>query len=108
MAFTLAQSKVRSGPVGGMASLRYFWEVTGPASYTNTGVWATSGEAYDPGHTVELLPSFTIDDGAGTVRIVTYDYANKRLHAFIPNTGAEVANAVDLSGFTGRFEVVGY
>lgn len=108
MAFTLANNQTRTGPVGGRADLRYIFEVTGPASYTNTGTWATSGEATNFGITVERLASFTIDNGAGTFRIVTYDYTTGRLHAFVPNTGAEVANGVDLSTFTGRLEVTGY
>lgn len=90
--------------------------ITGPTSYTNTAAQATSGEPLLDGDfklaAIEAFPAgglifcdFT--GGAAAVRIATYDYVNDRLRFFIPNTGAEVANAVNLSAFTCRLEVLG-
>ena len=77
---------------------------TGPASY------ATGGDSFTPeelalGKLLAVL-ALTITNGTA-IRVGAYDYTNKKILWYVPNTGAEVAATVDLSGFTGRFEVIG-
>lgn len=82
---------------------------TGPASYVAGGdpvnatadlgmseVWAVFGQIGNNGGTVSTA-----------IRIPFLDYATQKIMWFIPNTGAEVAGAVDLSGFTGTITFYG-
>lgn len=46
-------------------------------------------------------------NAALTQRLVAYNHLTGKVVWVVPNTGAEVAGAVDLSGFTVRFEAVG-
>lgn len=48
----------------------------------------------------------TISNGTAVV-VAWFDYTNQKLKLFVPNTGAEVANAVDLSGYTGTLLITG-
>lgn len=86
---------------------RHLVHYTGPASYPAGGDPLTPT---DVGlGTIEFLGAehaFHIWNGSA-VRICIYDVANEVLRIYIPNTGAEVAGAVDLSAFVGRFEVCG-
>jgi hypothetical protein len=80
---------------------------TGPASYATGGdpvlpddVGMTNVEA--------VIPVGMPWDGSGTVRILVWDYVNDKLVWFVPNTGAQVAAAVSLSGFTCIVMVIGH
>lgn len=76
---------------------------TGPASY------ATGGESVNATADLGMAEVYTVVGEIGNVggavstavRVLHFDYANQKLQWFIPNTGAEVAAAVDLSGFSG-------
>jgi hypothetical protein len=46
-------------------------------------------------------------DGISAIRILIYDQVNQTVRWFIPNTGAEVAGAQNLSTFFADIEVVG-
>jgi hypothetical protein len=82
---------------------------TGPASYVAGGdpvnasgdlgmgeVYAVEGRIGNNGGTVSTA-----------IRIPFFDYAAQKIMWFIPNTGAEVAGAVDLSGFAGTLTFYG-
>lgn len=100
---TLNYDAVRTRDLAGIRERRVF-PYTGPASY------ATGGESISASDvllgTIELLPDFHITDGT-TVRTMVYNYTTGKLVAFVPNTNVQVANGVNLSTFTGRFEVIG-
>lgn len=78
---------------------------TGPSSY------ATGGDAFvakDVSLGVLEHISFGVaHDGLGTFRLLVYDHANGKVIWVVPNTGAEVAAATNLSAFTARFEAMG-
>lgn len=82
---------------------RRVWLYTGPASY------AAAGDPFVPNDVklgeIEYFSGLATNGTA--VRLLVYDPTNEVVHWFIPNTGAEVAGAVDLSTFTGRIEVAG-
>lgn len=73
-------------------------QYTGPASY------ATGGESVNASADLGMAEVFgvygVIGDGSA-VRIPFFNYTTQKIQWFIPNTGAEVANAVDLSTFSG-------
>lgn len=77
---------------------------TGPSSY------ATGGESCPPSTfglgTVVRGPNGVATNGTDT-RLVVWNPSTQKLMWFVPNTGAEVANAVDLSAYTLQFEVIG-
>lgn len=82
---------------------RQVFKYTGPT-------YVTGGDAITPndfrmGKIFAVLGGY-ISNGTA-VRLIYYDLTNQKLMAFVPNTGAEVANGVDLSGYTGYLEVVG-
>lgn len=77
--------------------------ITGPASYATGGFACADAEL---GVTPEVMPNLFITNGSA-VRLCVYDYTNKKYVVYIPDTGAEVAAGVDLSGFTGRGVVLG-
>ena len=78
-------------------------QYTGPASYTTGGESGLAAQVR-MGKLFAVLGS--ISDGSA-VRLAQYDPATDKLLFFVPNTGAQVANAVDLSTFSGRLEFVG-
>lgn len=72
---------------------------TGPASYATGGDPVAATTDLGMGEVFAVTGSLI---GSGSaVRLVFFDYTNQKLQMFVPNTGAEVANAVDLSGFSG-------
>lgn len=71
---------------------------TGPASYV-TGGDAVNGPA-ELGMGEVYQVTGIISDGSA-IRIPFFNYATQKILWFIPNTGAQVANAVDLSSFSG-------
>lgn len=94
---------VRTRDLAGIRERRVFG-YTGPASY------ATGGDACSANDmllgTVEDVDDFIITDGT-TYRQVTYNFTTAKFQIFVPNTNVEVAAAVNLSTFTGRFEAIG-
>lgn len=84
---------------GGKA--RKLVRVTGPASY------ATGGEALDFGlSNVEVFLADHATNGTD-LRIVNWDYANKKLKWF-DLAGSEIAAAQNLSAYSARVEVLGH
>lgn len=81
-----------------------FSVLTGPASYP------ALGDPVSPQNDFGLTDIHDIQgvvtDGT-SIRILVYDRANSKLRYWIPNTGAEVAAAQNLSTFTGQIEVFG-
>lgn len=71
---------------------------SGPLSYATGGDPVNAGSELGMGEVYGVYG--TISNGSA-VRIPFFDYANQKILWFIPNTGAEVAAAVDLSGFSG-------
>lgn len=78
---------------------------TGPSSYVTGGDSFTAADV-DLG-TLEHAPDFLAWNGSA-VRLVVYDYTNSKYVWYVPNTGAEVANGVDLSAFAMRIILQGY
>lgn len=79
-------------------------QYTGPSSY------ATGGDAFTPtdvklGGQVTIFPELAVNAG-GTVRGLQYDRANELLRWIVLDTGSEVANGTDLSGFSAMLLVV--
>lgn len=73
------------------------------------GTYATGGEPIDAA-SLGLGTIFgvygTISNGTA-VLIGNFDQANQKQKWFVPNTGAEVANATDLAGYTGVLLITG-
>lgn len=80
------------------------FKLTGPSSYATGGI---SHPAKDVGlGVVDIMPEVILHSGTA-VRIAVYDYTTEKYVVYVPNTGAEVANGVDLSTFTGRGVALG-
>lgn len=77
---------------------------TGPSSYA-TGGETCSASTFGLG-TLIKGPNGIAFDGTN-VRLVVWQPSTNKLLWFVPNTGAEVANGVDLSAYSLQFEVVG-
>lgn len=78
--------------------------VTGPTSYT------TGGDPLDPDGDLgmsEIFGVYGILTSGSAIRIPVLDYTNQTVRFFIPDTGAEVANGVDLSTFSGTLLFTG-
>ena len=75
----------------------------GPASY------ATGGETLDPQDTGlgRVRAVVGVISNGSAVRIPYLSVSTQKLQWYVPNTGAEVANAVDLSTFVGQVELIG-
>lgn len=78
---------------------------TGPASY------ATGGESVAASNDLGMAEVYAvagavISDGSA-IRIGFFDYTNQKLVWYVPNTGAQVANGVDLSTFSGYLTFFG-
>lgn len=87
---------------------------TGPASYVNSAAFATTGDPIAAG---DVLLG-TIDDIifcghpdnatlAGNIYSLYWDRAASRVHWIVMSTGADAANATNLSTFTVDVEVFG-
>jgi hypothetical protein len=82
---------------------------TGPASY------ATGGEAVNSSADLGMAEVYAVEGCIGNlsgavstaIRVPFLDYANQKVQWFVPNTGAEVAGAVDLSTFVGTLTFYG-
>lgn len=73
------------------------FKATGPSSYVSGGTAVESQLTLVP----EVMPDLILHSGSA-VRLAVYDYTNKKYMVYVPNTGAEVADGVDLSSFVGR------
>lgn len=95
---------VRTRDAAGIRAKRILL-VTGPASY------ATGGDPCAPNAlflgALEFVPPIIALAAGAAPRLVVYDYTNEKFLWFVPNTGSEVANATDLSGYSFRIEVAG-
>lgn len=82
----------------------YIDTYTGPASYV------TGGDSLVPGDlklgVIDAI-FFTVARSGTTIRLLVYDKTNEKVLWFVPNTGAEVAAATDLSGFTADMLALG-
>lgn len=77
---------------------------TGPSSYATDG---DSFKAADVGlGVIEYFPSFLAHSGSA-VRLCVYDFDAEKVVWYVPDTGAEVTNATNLSTFSARIEVQG-
>lgn len=77
---------------------------TGPASYATGGDPVNASDELGMGEVFGVYG--TISDGSA-VRVPFFDYANQKILWFVPDTGAEVAGAVDLSTFSGTLLFTG-
>lgn len=94
---------VRTRDLAGIRERRVFG-YTGPNPYVTGGDPCTASDMLLG--TVENVDDFLITDGT-SVRLMTYNYTTGKFLAIVPNTNVQVANGVDLSAFTGRFEAMG-
>ena len=77
---------------------------TGPTSYV-TGGEDVSPAVFGLGKIIAIV-GLMITDGT-TMRIGVWNIATQKLQYIVPNTNAEVANATNLSTFTGGIVVFG-
>ncbi|KKN08614.1 hypothetical protein LCGC14_1054940 [marine sediment metagenome] len=101
---TIDLTVARSRDVAGVRR-RIVGQYTGPASYVAGGDALLATELGLG--TIEFLSFENAVNATPVNRLLTYDHANEKVVWVIPNTGAEVAGAVDLSGFSARFEAIG-
>lgn len=95
--------------------IEIIFDHTGPTSYTNTGVFSTSGETVNAsdlgvGGIEMLLPNTATGDGLYFVRVVPNVQSatsgvigNPTVHWYVLSSGAEVANGTNLSASAIRF-----
>ena len=79
---------------------------TGPASYVTGGDPVNAANELGMAEVYGVYGVLSSGSG-GAPRTVVLDYVNQKLLIFVPNTGAEVANAVDLSTFSGTLLFTG-
>lgn len=77
---------------------------TGPASYATGGDPVNASTELGMGEV--YFVAGVISNGSA-IRIPYFDYTNQKLVMYVPNTGAEVAAAQDLSGFSGTLTFMG-
>lgn len=101
---TLDKTVARDNDVAGIRR-RVVNKYTGPASY------ATGGDPFTAGDVglgvIEFISFANPVDATPACRLVRYDHTNFKVIWF-DLAGAEIANAVDLSTFSTRFEAIGY
>ncbi len=97
---------VRTRDAAGIRARRVL-QVTGPASYTNPGGDPVAANALLLGVNEFVPPQIALDASDANPRLVVYDHTDEVFRWFVPNTGSEVANATDLSGYVFRIEVMG-
>lgn len=106
MAPTLSFSQYRAED-GSNTKRRIQVRYTGPASYV------AGGDPFLPAdvklgqiHVVGAAGGVLAWNGSA-VRLVVWDPVNQKMVWYIPNTGAEVAGAQDLSAFVADIEIIG-
>ena len=87
------------------AKTRKLVQITGPSSYA-TGGESIPASAFGLNRVEVLLIELAVN-AAGTVRGLQYDASTGLLRWIVLDTGAEVANGTDLSGFSARAEAIG-
>lgn len=82
---------------------------TGPASYVAGGDPVNASNDLGMAEVYAVVGNIGNVNGVASsaIRVPNFDYASQKLQWFIPNTGAEVAAAQDLSGFTGTLTFYG-
>lgn len=87
---------------------------TGPASYVNSAVFATSGDPIAAGDillgTIDDLIFIGIPSNgtlAGNIYDLFWDRVNSRIHWVVGSTGADAANTTNLSTFSIDIEAYG-
>lgn len=79
-------------------------------TYTGPDAYVTGGDALDP-EQVRMGKLFAFLGGVltnGTTPLIAgWVPATSTLQLFVASTGVEVANGVDLSGYSGTFEAIG-
>lgn len=85
-----------------MATALYSHRFTGGVSLAGPASYATGGFDCDNAAILGRSrdPSLVLVDTNSTVHMGRFDLATKKIVAIVRATGAEVANAVDLSGVT--------
>lgn len=107
MATTLTLTNVRFRDTAGIRQRRVV-TVTGPASYATGGMTiAPADVSLGTIESVGGVGGFLAWSGTA-VRLVVYDRTNGKFVWYVPNTGAEVAAAQDLSTFSANVELIGY
>lgn len=84
-------------------------DITGPVSYSTGGFsfgGGSNGLIVGTIRHVEL--ELMLKSDVSAVRLAVWNPTTQKIAVFIPNTGAEVAAAVDLSTFVARAKVSGY
>lgn len=94
MANLATPAAAQDGPDGNLKTV--YRDVTFSASYT------TGGESITPNNVGMQAIVQCVPDEAKTNNYFSFDYVNSKLQAFVSSTGAEVANATNLSAITVR------
>lgn len=101
---TIDRTAARDMDVAGIRARRVV-TVTGPTSYETGGVGGWGGLKHG---TIEAFPAGgVIFCNGSAVRLGWFDHATDKMQFFVPDTGSEVANGTDLSGYTARIESLG-
>lgn len=81
------------------------------ATYTGPSSYVTGGDSFTNRDIalgkIEMIHFELAVNSSGTVRGVHYDHTNAKARWVVLDTGSEVANGTDLSGFSARFEALG-
>ena len=103
---TITQTRARCRDNAGIRARRVV-TITGPASYVQPGGDPLTPEDVFLGMIEYFPPTVVLNASGAAPRLVIYDYTNNVLLWFVPNTGSEVANAVDLSAYSFHVEIIG-
>ncbi len=80
-------------------------------NYTGPAIYATGGDSFAAADValgdIEMISFAGVARSGTDYRLLYWDAVNDKIIWVVPNTGAEVANATDLSGFSCRFEAIG-
>lgn len=90
------------------ARIRKIGRMVGPASYTNPGGDPVTPASLGLGRVEVVLFEAALDASNANPRTLVYNTATGVVRWFVTDTGVEVANATNLSGFSARFEAIGY
>lgn len=86
--------------------IRKIGKYTGPVSYA-TGGDSFAASDIGMGRIEHLVLGIAINAALSVVRLLIWDPGTQKILWYVPNTGAEVAAATDVSGFVARFEAIG-
>jgi hypothetical protein len=102
---TISQTSVRMKSVMGIRFERIL-DYTGPASYATGGDSFAAGDV-SLGIIESVDPGIALDANGANPRLLTWNPTTQKMQWFVPSSAAEVAAAVDLSGYTVRVQVFG-